>query len=62
MDKVERDPVPCLMTMMAGREGKKLTDKQLKRQNKRRKSLMDLVIAEGKTIISIDAFTWMIEH
>lgn len=61
-DKVKRDPVPCLMTMMVGKEKKNLTDKQAKRINKRRKALRDYVIAQGMTIIEIDAFSWRIGH
>ena len=61
LEKMERDPMPCLMNM-ARKEDKDLTVKELKRVNKRRKSVMDQAIAEGKTIIHIDAFTWMIEH
>lgn len=61
MDKDKHDPMPCLMTM-ARKEDKDLTVKELKRVNKRRKSVMDQAIAEGKTILHIDAFTWMIEH
>ena len=60
-EKGERDPMPCLMTM-ARKEDKDLTAKELKRANKLRRSVMDQAIAEGKTIIKIDDFSWMIEH
>lgn len=62
MDKDEFNPMPCLMTRMAGKRDKNLTDQEIKRANKLRKRLRERALAEGHTIIEIDAFTWMIKH
>jgi len=59
MSNTERETMPCLMTRMAGR---KLTDKQIKSANRRRKKLLEWAISQGYDIQYNDDRTWTIKR